>query len=58
MFQSFIIAKYENIMKEMTDIIKELNKETAFAIKKFGWTNKQAGVVYRRSVSRNFLIDG
>jgi hypothetical protein len=35
----------------MPEIVKELKKETVVAIKKFNWTEKQARVVYNRSVS-------
>jgi hypothetical protein len=35
----------------MPEIVKELKKETAVAMKKFNWTENQARKIYNRSVS-------
>lgn len=34
----------------MPDIVKELKIETAFGIKKYNWTEKQARFLYNKSV--------
>lgn len=51
-YQNHILARYENILQEMPAIVKELKMETAYAVKKFSWTEKQARLVYNRSLRK------
>ncbi|XP_049831650.1 cytochrome c oxidase assembly protein COX18, mitochondrial [Schistocerca gregaria] len=51
-YQNHVLARYENILQEMPAIVKELKAETAYAVKKFQWTEKQARVVYNRSLRK------
>lgn len=51
MYQNYILAKFENLHLEMPDIVKELRKETAVAIKMFNWDDKTAKLHYNRAVS-------
>lgn len=53
-YQSKILAKVEKITEEMPDIVKELKVETAVAMKKFRWTEKQARIMYNRSLSKQW----
>lgn len=54
-YQNYILAKVENLqLVEMPEIIKELKRETAAAIKKFNWTEKEARIVYNRSVKKQW----
>lgn len=56
LYQSKILAKVEKISEEMPDIVKELKGETAYAMKKYNWTEKQARLIYNSSV-RKFQIN-
>lgn len=38
----------------MPDIVKELKKESVMAIKKFGWTEQQARVIYNKSLRKQW----
>lgn len=42
------------ISAEMPEIVKELKRETAFAIKKFKWDEKQARFMYNRSLKQQW----
>lgn len=41
-------------MDEMPELVKELKMETAMAIKKFGWSEAQARIMYNRSVKKQW----
>lgn len=41
----------------MPAIVEELKKETAFAMKKYNWTQQQARQIYNRSVSKRNKYD-
>lgn len=53
-YQNKIVARLELISLEMSDIVKELKKETAYAIKKFQWTEKEARIMYNRSLQKQW----
>ena len=53
-YQSKILAKVEKLGEEMPAIVKELKGETAYAIKKFGWNEKQAKTMYMRSLNKQW----
>lgn len=53
-YQSKILAKVEKVSEEMPAIVKELKLETGLAIRKFNWTEKQAGMMYNRSLKKQF----
>lgn len=53
-YQSKILAKVEKVSEEMPAIVKELKIETFHAIKKFKWTEKEAGLRYNRSLKKQF----
>lgn len=53
--QNYIMAKIENLKIELPDIVKNLKIETTIAIKRFGWTEQHAKLVYIRSVSLNAI---
>ncbi|XP_069680104.1 cytochrome c oxidase assembly protein COX18, mitochondrial isoform X2 [Periplaneta americana] len=54
-YQNYILAKVENLqLLEMPELVKELKKETAIAIKKFNWSEKQARVIYNRSLKKQW----
>lgn len=50
-YQNKISARIELLTLEMPDIVQELKRETAIAIKQFKWSEQQARVTYNRSVS-------
>lgn len=49
-FQNYILAKVENLKPEMDKLVKELKRETAIAIRKLGWDEKHARIMFNRSV--------
>ncbi|KAK3860312.1 hypothetical protein Pcinc_033627 [Petrolisthes cinctipes] len=51
-FQQYIMAKVENLKPEMEELVKELKKEMAVAIKKYNWDLKYARNVYSRSAQK------
>lgn len=51
-YQNKILARLEQISLEMPELIKELKAETAYAMKKFNWTEKEARIMYNHSVRR------
>lgn len=54
-YQNYIMAKVENLNREMVDIVKELKGEMAVAIRKFKWDEQTAKYYYRRSVSHIYI---
>lgn len=50
-YQNYILAKFENLHLEMPDIIKELKKEMAVAIRMYNWDERTAKLNYNRTVS-------
>lgn len=50
-YQQYILAKLENLKLEMPDIVKELKRETAMAVKMYNWDERMARITYNRSVS-------
>lgn len=53
-YQNIIVARTENLTKEMPAIVKELKQETAYAMKKYGWTEKEARITYNRSLKKQW----
>ncbi|PNF30632.1 Mitochondrial inner membrane protein COX18 [Cryptotermes secundus] len=54
-YQNYILAKVENLhLLEMPEIVKELKKETAIAMKQFNWTENQARRMYNRSLQKQW----
>lgn len=54
-YQNYILAKVENLhLVEMPEIVKELKKETAVAIKQFSWTEDQARKMYNYSLRKQW----
>lgn len=55
-YQNYILAKFENLHLEMPDIVKELKKETAVAVRMFDWDERTAKLHYNHAVSILFLL--
>lgn len=53
-YQNFILAKVENISLELKDMVNELKKETAIAKKAYKLTDKQAIILYKRSMKKQW----
>ncbi|XP_059483679.1 cytochrome c oxidase assembly protein COX18, mitochondrial [Neocloeon triangulifer] len=53
-YQNKIFARLENIREELNSLVPELKKETAIAIKKFGWTEKEAKEAFSRSMKKQY----
>lgn len=53
-YQSKLLARVENVTGEMPAIVKELKFETAYAIKKFNLTEKQARIMYNSSLRKQW----
>ncbi|XP_065345864.1 cytochrome c oxidase assembly protein COX18, mitochondrial-like isoform X1 [Cloeon dipterum] len=53
-YQHKIFARLENIRQEMKDLLPEMKAETAIAIKKFNWDEKQAKSAFSRSMKKQF----
>lgn len=53
-YQNKIVARLEKISLEMPDIVKELRMETAVAMKKFHWTEKEAQIMYNHSLKKQW----
>ncbi|XP_062542231.1 cytochrome c oxidase assembly protein COX18, mitochondrial [Armigeres subalbatus] len=53
-YQNKIVARLEKISLEMPDIVKQLKMETAVAIKKFDWTEKEAQIMYNHSLKKQW----
>ncbi|CAL4070411.1 unnamed protein product, partial [Meganyctiphanes norvegica] len=51
-YQEYILAKVTNLRPKMDKLVIELKRETAFAIKKFGWTEKKARIMYNKSAKK------
>ncbi|XP_063612736.1 cytochrome c oxidase assembly protein COX18, mitochondrial-like, partial [Penaeus indicus] len=51
-YQNYILAKVENLKPEMDKLVKELKRETAIAIRKFGWDEKHARIMFNRSAKK------
>ncbi|KAK8730818.1 hypothetical protein OTU49_007949 [Cherax quadricarinatus] len=51
-YQNYIVSKLENLKPEMDELVKELKKETAYAIRKFGWNEKHARHMFNRSARK------
>ncbi|XP_055528709.1 cytochrome c oxidase assembly protein COX18, mitochondrial [Wyeomyia smithii] len=53
-YQNKIVVRLEQISLEMPDIVKKLKVETAYAIKKFQWTEEQARIMYNHSLKKQW----
>ncbi|KAM3965274.1 cytochrome c oxidase assembly protein COX18, mitochondrial [Aphomia sociella] len=53
-YQNNILAKVENISLELKDLVDELKKETAIAKKAYNLTDKQAIILYKRSLKKQW----
>ncbi|XP_037799623.1 cytochrome c oxidase assembly protein COX18, mitochondrial-like [Penaeus monodon] len=51
-YQNYILAKVENLKPEMDKLVKELKRETAIAIRKLGWDEKHARIMFNRSAKK------
>ncbi|XP_069970641.1 cytochrome c oxidase assembly protein COX18, mitochondrial [Penaeus vannamei] len=51
-YQNYILAKVLNMKPEMDELVKELKRETAIAIRKFGWDEKHARIMFNRSAKK------
>lgn len=52
--QHYIVAKLENLNLEMAEIVEELKREMAVAVKMFKWDEKTARRHYQRAVIKSF----
>ncbi|XP_041979108.1 cytochrome c oxidase assembly protein COX18, mitochondrial [Aricia agestis] len=55
-YQNKILAKVENITLELKDMAKEMKMETAMAKKSFNLTDKQAFLLFRRSMKKQWRL--
>lgn len=53
-YQNYILAKVENISLELKDLVNELKKETSIAKKAYNLTDKQAVILYKRSLKKQW----
>ncbi|XP_052860020.1 cytochrome c oxidase assembly protein COX18, mitochondrial [Anopheles cruzii] len=53
-YQNKIFSRLEKISLEMPELVKELKLETAYAIKKFNWSEKEARITYNRSLKKQW----
>ncbi|XP_053609197.1 cytochrome c oxidase assembly protein COX18, mitochondrial-like isoform X3 [Plodia interpunctella] len=53
-YQNYILAKVENIGLELKDMVNELKRETAMAKKGYNLTDKQAVILYKRSLKKQW----
>lgn len=53
-YQNKILARLEQISLEMPELVKELKTETAFAMKKFNWSENEARTMYNRSLKKQW----
>ncbi|XP_049693881.2 cytochrome c oxidase assembly protein COX18, mitochondrial [Helicoverpa armigera] len=53
-YQNYILAKVENISLELKDMVNELKKETTIAKKVYNLTDKQAVLLYKRSLKKQW----
>lgn len=53
-YQNYILAKVENISLELKDLVNELKKETTIAKKAYKLTDKQAVILYKRSLKKQW----
>lgn len=53
-YQNKIVARLEKISLEMPDIVKSLKAETAYAVRKFHWTEDQARMMYNHSLKKQW----
>jgi mitochondrial inner membrane protein COX18 len=55
-YQNKIFARLENIGQEMKDLVPEMKKETAIAIRQFKWTEEEAKKAYMRSMKKQYSM--
>lgn len=48
------LTKFEKVTEEMPALVKELKVETAHAMKKFKWNEKQARIMYNHSLKKQY----
>lgn len=53
-YQNYILAKVENISLELKSLVDELKRETAMAKKAYNLTDKQAVILYKRSLKKQW----
>lgn len=53
-YQYKIMGRLEKIGQEFPTVLDELKKETAYAVKKFGWTEKQAKIMFAHSARKQW----
>ncbi|XP_030751424.1 cytochrome c oxidase assembly protein COX18, mitochondrial [Sitophilus oryzae] len=51
-YQQYILAKLENLKLELPDLVKELKKETAIAVRLYGWDEPTARRAYYKSLRK------
>lgn len=55
-YQNYILAKVENISLELKELVNELRKETSIAKKMYNLSDKQAAMLYRRSMKKQWRL--
>ncbi|XP_076272908.1 cytochrome c oxidase assembly protein COX18, mitochondrial isoform X2 [Rhynchophorus ferrugineus] len=53
-YQQYILAKLENLKQELPYLVNELKKETAIAVKLYGWDERTARATYNRSLRKQW----
>uniref|UniRef100_A0A336MUR6 CSON006167 protein n=1 Tax=Culicoides sonorensis TaxID=179676 RepID=A0A336MUR6_CULSO len=53
-YQYKVMGRLEKIGQEFPKVLEELKKETAYAVKKFNWTEKQAKVMFAHSARKQW----
>lgn len=53
-YQYKIMGRLEKIGHEFPSVLEELKKETAYAVKKFGWNEQQAKVMFSHSARKQW----
>jgi len=53
-YQQYILAKLENLKLDLPDIVADLKRETALAVKMFNWDERTARATYNRSLRKEW----
>ncbi|XP_043228720.1 cytochrome c oxidase assembly protein COX18, mitochondrial-like [Amphibalanus amphitrite] len=52
LYQSYILAKFENLRPEMDAVVVEIKKEMSVAVRKYQWDQKRAKRVFNKAVKK------
>lgn len=52
-YQNYISARYTNLQPEIKQLAEELKKETAVAVKIYGWNERQARFAFNKSLRKH-----